>query len=91
MEKHPLHIKNPELQTSPEVERAVKRQERRAKTLALELCPSATGPNYRLQYLNQPLGEYTSVAMKPIAARVDSPRVFNLGRGGGKQVRNLNT
>lgn len=28
MEKHPLHLKNPELQTSPEVERAVKRQER---------------------------------------------------------------
>ncbi len=29
MEKHPLHIKNPELQTSPEVERAVERKERR--------------------------------------------------------------
>ena len=27
MEKHPLHIKNPELQTSPEVQRAVERQE----------------------------------------------------------------
>ncbi|KKQ53265.1 MAG: hypothetical protein US72_C0002G0055 [Microgenomates group bacterium GW2011_GWC1_38_12] len=29
MEKHPLHLKNPELQTSPEVDRAVERQERR--------------------------------------------------------------
>ena len=27
MEKHPLHLKNPELQTSPEVGRAVKREE----------------------------------------------------------------
>jgi len=27
MEKHPLHLKNPELQTSPEVERAVEREE----------------------------------------------------------------
>ena len=27
MEKHPLHLKNPELQTSPEVNRAVKRQD----------------------------------------------------------------
>lgn len=27
MEKHPLHLKNPELQKSPEVERAVKREE----------------------------------------------------------------
>ena len=25
MEKHPLHLKDPELQTSPEVERAVER------------------------------------------------------------------
>ena len=29
MEKHPLHIKNPELQTSPEVNRAVEREERK--------------------------------------------------------------
>lgn len=29
MEKFPLHIKNPELQTSPEVQRAVERQEQR--------------------------------------------------------------
>ena len=29
MEKHPLHLKNPELQKSPEVERAVKRQEQK--------------------------------------------------------------
>jgi len=29
MEKYPLHLKNPELQTSPEVQRAVERQETR--------------------------------------------------------------
>jgi hypothetical protein len=29
MEKHPLHLKNPELQTSPEVQRAVKREEQK--------------------------------------------------------------
>ena len=28
MEKHPLHLKNPELQTSPEVQRAVEREQR---------------------------------------------------------------
>ena len=28
MEKHPLHIKNPELQTSPEVQRAVLREQK---------------------------------------------------------------
>ncbi|NQV88304.1 MAG: hypothetical protein HQ402_01970, partial [Parcubacteria group bacterium] len=31
MEKHPLHIKNPELQTSPEVQRAVEREERKTE------------------------------------------------------------
>ena len=31
MEKHPLHLKTPELHSSPEVERAVKRKEDRAK------------------------------------------------------------
>lgn len=29
MEKHPLHLKNPELQTSPEVQRAVEREEQK--------------------------------------------------------------
>jgi len=29
MEKNPLHLKNPELQTSPEVGRAVKREEQK--------------------------------------------------------------
>ena len=31
MEKHPLHIKTPELQTSPEVSRAVEREERKTE------------------------------------------------------------
>ncbi|MBA3788833.1 hypothetical protein H0X32_00340 [Patescibacteria group bacterium] len=31
MEKHPLHLKNPELQTSPEVNRAVEREERQTE------------------------------------------------------------
>src|SRR3989338_10074435 len=29
MDKHPLHLKNPELQTSPEVQRAVEREEQK--------------------------------------------------------------
>ena len=29
MEKHPLHLKNPELQTSPEAQRAVEREEQK--------------------------------------------------------------
>jgi hypothetical protein len=54
--------------------------ERRAKELGLELCPPDTGPNYRLQYKDQPLNEWVRVGMKPIHDSVDDPDVFDLGR-----------
>lgn len=52
----------------------------RAEELGLELCPPDTGPHYRLQYKNQPLNEWTFVAMKQIADSVGSPYVFSLVR-----------
>jgi hypothetical protein len=55
----------------------------RAQQLGLELCPSDTGPNWRLKYRNQPLGEYFRIGMKPITVSGGIPRVFGLGRVGG--------
>jgi hypothetical protein len=53
----------------------------RAQELGLELCPPDTGPNYRLKYLNQPMGEYIYIGMKQITDRDGDPFVFNLVRG----------
>lgn len=54
----------------------------KAKELGLELCPAETGPQYRLQYDNQPTGEYEYlfIGMKQIAASDDRPDILGLGR-----------
>ena len=54
----------------------------RAEELGLELCPPDTGPNYRLKYRNQPLGEYFRIGMKPITGSDGRPDVFRLRHDG---------
>ncbi len=47
-----------------------------------ELCPAEVGPALREQYQDQPIGEWTLVAMEPIKDSGGSLYLFDVGRGG---------
>jgi hypothetical protein len=53
----------------------------RAKKLGLELCPPDVGPQLRLQYWNQPRGEWLRIGMKPIADSLGDSCVFGVENG----------
>src|SRR5262249_39773302 len=50
----------------------------RARELSLELCPAEVGPQLRLDYRNQPLGEALNVAMEPMATYSGDPTILTL-------------
>lgn len=52
----------------------------RALSYGLELCPNEVGPQLRLQYVDQPNGEWLLVAMEPIAGSGGNLLVFNVVR-----------
>jgi hypothetical protein len=54
----------------------------RAGTFGLELCPPEAGPILRLNYLDQPLGEFLHVAMRPVATYGGELVDFTLGNAG---------
>jgi hypothetical protein len=48
----------------------------RAKKLGVKLCPAETGPQLRLQYPEQPMGEYCIIGMEPIVGSTGGPELF---------------
>jgi hypothetical protein len=53
---------------------------KRASELGLDLCPAEVGPELRLQYGNQQIGEYFVIAMEPIAVSDGFLSVFSVHR-----------
>jgi len=53
---------------------------KRALSLGLELCPAEVGPQLRLQYKDQPNGEWLLIAMEPIADSGGDLDVFGVRR-----------
>ena len=51
---------------------------KRARQVGLELCPAEVGPQLRLDYRNQPLGEVLHIAMQPVAMYSKEPTIFAL-------------
>jgi hypothetical protein len=54
----------------------------RALASGLELCPAEAGPALRLNYLDQPPGEFLHLAMRPVARYSGELVDFTLGNGG---------
>jgi hypothetical protein len=54
----------------------------RAIALGLELCPAEAGPILRLNYLDQPPGEFLHIGMHPVARYSGELVDFTLGNGG---------
>lgn len=55
----------------------------RAQELGLDLCPPEVGPQLRLQYKDQPKGEWLIIAMEPISGSDGLLRVFRVEHDGG--------
>jgi len=55
---------------------------RRAAQVGLELCPPEAAPQLRLEYLNQPIGEFLHVAMTPVPTYGGDLVDLTIGNGG---------
>ncbi|WP_228748034.1 hypothetical protein [Bradyrhizobium sp. BR 10289] len=54
----------------------------RAGQLGFELAAAEVGPQLRLQYLDQPIGEFLIVGMEPIKTWSGEPIILNVANGG---------
>jgi hypothetical protein len=62
----------------------------RAKEFGLDLCPAEVGPQLRLQYTDQPKGEWLVIAMEPITDSDGSLNLLNVELGDDECWLNAN-
>jgi hypothetical protein len=53
-----------------------------AQKLGFAFCPAEVGPQLRLQYFEQPIGEFLDIAMAPLRTRDGPAGMFVVGNGG---------
>jgi hypothetical protein len=58
----------------------------RARQLGFELAAAEIGPQLRLQYVDQPMGEFLIIGMEPIKTWSGEPVVLNVANGGAGLV-----
>ena len=54
----------------------------RARQLSLELAAAEVGPQLRIQYFDQPMGEFLIIGMEPIKTWSGEPIILNVANGG---------
>jgi hypothetical protein len=54
----------------------------RAQSFGFALCPPEAGPQLRLQYTNQKIGEFLPIAMRPIRDYAGELTILSVGNGG---------
>jgi hypothetical protein len=54
----------------------------RARQLGFELAAAEVGPQLRMQYLDQPIGEFLIIGMEPIETWSGEPIILNVANGG---------
>lgn len=54
----------------------------RARQLGFELAAAEVGPQLRIQYLDQPMGEFLIIGMEPIKKWSGEPIILNVANGG---------
>ncbi|UWU75401.1 hypothetical protein N2603_36015 [Bradyrhizobium huanghuaihaiense] len=58
----------------------------RAQLLGLQLAPAKVAPQLRLQYLDQPIGEFLIMAMEPIRTWAGEPIILTVANGGASLI-----